>query len=75
VHDRVAGGSSEPGVRGPVLFADVGLQFDDPADSAGAFGAISAAGIANEAGPKECRGRLERGPPDERGSLGQRANE
>jgi hypothetical protein len=75
VHDRVAGGSSEPGVGRPVLLADVGLEFDDPADSAGAVGAISAAGIPNETRPNECRGRLERGPPDERGSLGQRANE
>jgi hypothetical protein len=75
VHDRVAGGSSEPGVGRPVLLADVGLEFDDPADSAGAGWAISGAGIANEARPNECRGCLERGPPDERASLVQRANE
>ncbi len=72
MHDRVPIGSPEPGVGCPVLLADVGLEFDDPAHPSWAVRVAGLPCVANEARPKECGGRLERGPPDERGGLVQR---
>ncbi len=66
------GGPPEPGVRRPVLLADVGLELDDPAHPPGAVGPIRVAGVTNEARTEESGGGLERGPPDERDGLVQR---
>ncbi len=55
-----------------VLRADVRLEFNDPTHAPGAVGVAGIPCIADEARPEECRGRLERGPPDERGDLVQR---
>jgi hypothetical protein len=59
-------------VGGSVLLADVGLELDDPADATTRGRVLMVLGVTNEARPKECGGRLERGPPDERGGLVQR---
>ena len=54
-----------------VLRADVRLQFNDPTDAPGTVG-VAGLPVADEARPKECGGRFERWPPDERVGFVQR---
>ena len=63
-HDRVPGGPAEAGMRGTVVAADVGLDFDDPPDAAA--GGV----VADEAGADQRPGGVgrwsrEEGPVDD----------
>ena len=64
IHDRVAGGSPEAGVRRPVLLADVRLDLDDPASPGCPIGRL-----VDQVGTQEGVGDLERRPGEERGSV------